>query len=97
MKKQRNHNEYFMPLAKQRKMHNGVSHLRIPMHEVPDRQLYAWGEYSRTGKWRKVGEFCKACWPFIKDELKAHTGPCGCTVTLVVRFGYSIPDWITLE
>ena len=97
MKKQRNHNEYFMPLAKKLKSHDGVMHDHRTKHEVPDRQLYAWGEYSRTGRWNTIEHFCQACWPFIKAKLKTHTGPCGCTVTLIARSGHSIPDWITLE
>lgn len=82
----RNHNEWFMPLVK-RKCECGQR----------DIQMFAWGEYSRTGKWRTIEHFCQNCFSErVQKPLREHVGPCGCTVTLVARSGHSIPNWISL-
>lgn len=87
MAKVRNHNEWFMPLVK-RKCPCGERNV----------QCYAWGEYSRTGKWNTVKHFCQKCFAYeVKAALLDHAGPCGCTITLVPRYGYNLPEWINLN
>lgn len=87
MTKPRNHNEWFQPLVKK----------KCPTCGTKSNDVYAWGEYV-NGKWRTVKHFCKSC--FHKEvvvPLEAHSGPCGCIITLQARSGYSLPDWLTLE
>lgn len=85
MAKARNHNEYFQPLVKT-KCECGNYRTSV----------FAWGEYSNA-KWRTIKHFCQNCFvERVQKPLREHVGPCGCTVTLVARSGYRIPEWISL-
>jgi hypothetical protein len=85
---QRNHNEWFMPLARKAK-HCPCCHSIEPQQSG----LYAWDQYV-YGKWKTITHFCQACFEtHILSQLKDHTGTCGCTVTFCTRSGYSMPEW----
>ena len=85
MAKARNHNEYFQPVVKT-KCECGNYRTSV----------FAWGEYSNA-KWHTIKHFCQNCFvERVQKPLREHVGPCGCTVTLVARSGYRIPEWISL-
>lgn len=83
--KPRNHNEWFRPIDRPKHCPHCGAHA----------QVWTWGEYVRA-KWRNVDHFCQHCFARIREQLNAHAGPCGCTITLV---GYhcELPAWLTLK
>lgn len=80
-----NHNEWFRPVSK--------TTCDCGQRKT---QVWSWGEYV-VGKWRTVKWFCESCFPDrVRDPLKSHSGPCGCTITLVA-YHCTLPEWLTLE
>jgi len=89
--KQRTHNEWFRSvLLGGRK---SCPHCKAKLGR--GESVWSWGEYHNA-KWRTVRHFCKECWGDIASRLNAHTGDCGCSVTLVVKDSIR-PNWLTLE
>ena len=87
MKKVREHREWFRTIVRPKHCPTCKSHT----------QVWSWGEYAPPGRWRTVKHFCEFCFPKIKKQLKDHSDPCGCTITLVGYGGKKLPDWLTLE
>lgn len=89
--KLRQHNEYFMPLAKNKCPTCKDGGIRKPV------EVWAWGEYQ-YGKWRTVKHFCSHCFASeVVEPLLGHAGDCGCVINLVARSGYSLPSWLVLK
>lgn len=88
--KPRVHREWFQRLARKCK-HCPTCKEPIPFGE----SIWSWGEY-RVGKWRKIMEFCRECFPIVRDYLIAHKDGCGCTFELMGRHSV-LPHWLTME
>lgn len=90
--KQRNHNEWFRKVSLGNRKSCPTCRAKIEQGE----SIWSWGEYIRA-KWCTVKHFCKKCYDAeVRQPLLAHSGPCGCTITLQIR-EHEKPEWLTLE
>lgn len=90
MPKQRTHNEWFFPVARNNRKSCSHCHAKLE----PGESIWGWYEYVRAKK-RHIRDCCKACFPEVKARLLDHTGDCGCAVELQVC-GPRVA-WLTLE
>lgn len=102
MPRQRIHNEWFQPVSRQ--AYGGGSRCSCGMSKAErakvglDPQMYAWGEYAGSPRWRTILYVCQDCFQLeVLPRLNRHANGCGCSFQLQPRSGHTLPPWITLE